>query len=196
MQFVNRFEKHEEVIKAIYIPKNLHLTIFYDETYKEEDVKRIILIEIDKANLKKSVETCSFYSEEKELNIISWWENDLNSDERTKLLIKSWSDIWENTTEGINKRHEEMDVMYALWKQTQFLIKRYGKTQSETDVINLGKWNLWQPIKFNDGKIRRIAHIEYRNMAVDLIRFDDGKELFTENIKDNFSKEEFNDDKK
>ena len=195
MQFVDRFEKHEEIIKAVYIPKNLHLTIFYDEAKKEEDVKRIILMEIDKANLKESVETCSFYPDEKEINVISWWENELNSDERSNLLIKSWSQIGENTKEGIKKRHEEMNRMYALWRQTQSLIKTYGKTESKTDVLGLGKWNLWQPIKFNDEKIRRIAHIEYRNMAVDLIRFEDGKELFTEDIKDNFSKEEFNNEK-
>ena len=108
-------------------------------------------------------------------NIISWWENDLNCDERSLLLIKNWSEIGENTLEGINKRHQEIKNMFELWNKTQELIKIYGESQEKTDVLGLGKWNLWQPIKFNDGKIRRITHIEYRNMAVDLIRFDDGK---------------------
>jgi len=126
-------------------------------------------------------------------NIISWWENDLNSDERSLLLVKDWSEIGENTPEGIKKRHEEMERMYILWKKTQELINIYGTTEKKTDVLGLGKWNLWQHIRFNDGKIRRIAHIEFRNRAVDLIRFDDETQLFTENIKDKFAEEEFED---
>ena len=37
---------------------------------------------------------------------IYWWENELNSDERDKIMgNKSWSDIGRNNPEGIKKRH-------------------------------------------------------------------------------------------
>lgn len=65
IKFTQRFEKHEEVIKAIYIPQKLHLTIFYDESFDKGDVKRITVNEIDRANLRNSVETLSFYPETK-----------------------------------------------------------------------------------------------------------------------------------
>ena len=77
---------------------------------------------------------------------------------------------------------------------TKELNGMYGKSQEKTDVIGLGVWKLGQEIKFNDGKIRKLIHIEYRNMAVDLLRFDDKTELFTEDIKDNFDKCEFNEE--
>ena len=64
-KFTKRFERYKQVIKAVYIPKKLHLTIFYDENFDERDVKRIVLKEIDKSNLQRSVETLSFYPETK-----------------------------------------------------------------------------------------------------------------------------------
>ena len=37
---------------------------------------------------------------------IYWWENELDSDDRDKIMgKKSWSDIGENNPEGIKKRH-------------------------------------------------------------------------------------------
>ena len=63
VKFTQRFEKHKEVIRAIYIPQKLHLTIFYDESFDKRDVKRITVSEIDRANLRNSVETLSFYPE-------------------------------------------------------------------------------------------------------------------------------------
>jgi len=66
VKFTQRFERHKEVIKAVYLPNKLHLTIFYDENFDEAEVKRIVLKEIDMANLQNSVETLSFYGETKE----------------------------------------------------------------------------------------------------------------------------------
>ena len=71
-------------------------------------------------------------------------------------------------------------------KQTQELEERYGKSQSKTNVIDLGEWDLNTIIKFKDGKERQLVHIEFRNMAIDLLRFDDGTEIFTGDIKDSF----------
>ena len=69
---------------------------------------------------------------------------------------------------------------------TKELNKMYGTTELKTNVLGLGEWNLWEKIKFNDGKIRKLVHIEYRNKAIDLLRFEDGKEVFTGDIKDEF----------
>ena len=66
VKFTQRFEMHKEVIRAVYLPKKLHLTIFYDENFDEVEVKRIVLEEIDISNLQNSVETLSFYAEIKE----------------------------------------------------------------------------------------------------------------------------------
>lgn len=66
VKFTKRFERHKEVIKAVYLPKKLHLTIFYDDNFDEDEVKRIVLKEIENSNLKRSVETLSFYSETKQ----------------------------------------------------------------------------------------------------------------------------------
>ena len=63
VKFTQRFERHKEVIKAVYIPTKLHLTIFYDESFDEKDVKRVVLKEIDRSNLQNSVESLSFYPE-------------------------------------------------------------------------------------------------------------------------------------
>jgi hypothetical protein len=71
-------------------------------------------------------------------------------------------------------------------ESTKELNKRYGITQQKTNVLGLGEWKLGQKVKFKDGKIRKLIHIEYRNMAIDLLRFDDGKAIFTGDIKDNF----------
>ncbi|KKM94114.1 hypothetical protein LCGC14_1201560, partial [marine sediment metagenome] len=105
-------------------------------------------------------------------DVISWWENELTSNERSLLLIKSWSDIGENNPKGIKKRHGEMKKIFELWTKTQMLERKYGNSEWKTDVVGSMPWNLWQPIRFKDGKTRRITHIECRNMAVDLIRFD------------------------
>lgn len=43
---------------------------------------------------------------------IRWWENELSSDERNKLLPESWSEVGENTPEGIGKRHNRLLRMY------------------------------------------------------------------------------------
>ena len=71
------------------------------------------------------------------------------------------------------------------------LEKRYGRSQLKTDVYELGEWSLNQEIKFKDGKTRKLIHIEYRNMMIDLLRFDDGTELFTGDIQHNFDPTEF-----
>lgn len=63
VKFTQRFERHKEVIKAVYLPRKLHLTIFYDENFDEDVVGRIALKEIDIANLQRSVDTISFYPE-------------------------------------------------------------------------------------------------------------------------------------
>lgn len=70
--------------------------------------------------------------------------------------------------------------------KTAELEKQFGKSQQKTDVLGLGKWKLGDIIEFVDGSKKKLIHIERRNMAVDLLRFDDGTELFTEDIKDNF----------
>mgnify|MGYP001581069081 CR=1 FL=1 len=67
------------------------------------------------------------------------------------------------------------------------LEKMYGKSQNKTDVMGLGEWNLGDCIKFIDGNVRKLVHIEYRNMAVDLLRFDDGKEVFTGDVQKEFA---------
>ena len=71
------------------------------------------------------------------------------------------------------------------------LENKYGKTQRSTGVLGLGEWNLNQEILFKDGKKRKLVYIKYRNMAVDLLRFDDGTELFTGDIQHNFDPTEF-----
>lgn len=63
VKFTKRFEKLKGVKKAIYLPNKLHLTIFYDEKYSSEDIKRRVISELRKSNLEKSVETLSFYEE-------------------------------------------------------------------------------------------------------------------------------------
>jgi len=63
VKFVDRFEKHKEITKAIYIPKKLHLTVFHDEKYTDNVAKRIVLRELNDSNLRNSVETLSVYSE-------------------------------------------------------------------------------------------------------------------------------------
>ena len=65
---------------------------------------------------------------------------------------------------------------------TEELEELYGKSQQKTDVLGLGEWCLGDLIKFRDGETRKLVHIEYRNMAVDLLRFNDGKQVFTENV--------------
>ena len=65
VKFTQRFEKHKEIIKAVYIPNKLHLTIFYDKNFDKLKVKRIVLKEIDISNLQNSVETLSFYGEKR-----------------------------------------------------------------------------------------------------------------------------------
>ena len=53
---------------------------------------------------------------------IYWWENDLSSDERSKIFDKeigknkSWSDIGENNPEGIRKRHKFLVDSYKKYK--------------------------------------------------------------------------------
>ena len=71
------------------------------------------------------------------------------------------------------------------------LEKRYGCSQLKTDVYGLGEWKLNQEIKFKNGKTCKLIHIEYRNMMIDLLRFDDGTELFTGDIQHTFDPTEF-----
>lgn len=61
----------------------------------------------------------------------------------------------------------------------------YGKSQRSTKVVGLPLMKLNDSFQFKDGKKRKLLHIEYRNMCVDLLRFDDGVELFTDAIYDN-----------
>ena len=62
-QFIERFEKIKGVEKAIYIPNKLHLTIFYKKDTDEQNIKRMVLSELNKSNLNKSVESMSYYEE-------------------------------------------------------------------------------------------------------------------------------------
>ena len=64
VKFTKRFEKIAGVIKAVYVPIKLHLTIFYDVFFEEEEIRRKVLIELRESNLENSVETFSFYPEE------------------------------------------------------------------------------------------------------------------------------------
>ena len=43
---------------------------------------------------------------------ICWWENDLSSDDRNRLLPMSWSDVGDNTDSGIKKRHKRLLDMF------------------------------------------------------------------------------------
>lgn len=44
---------------------------------------------------------------------INWWENELDSDDRNKIMKnKGWSDIGENNPEGIKKRHAWLILQY------------------------------------------------------------------------------------
>lgn len=61
VKFTKRFERHKEIIKAIYIPRKLHLTIFYDKNFNKDEIKRIVLKELDDSKLQNSVDTLSFY---------------------------------------------------------------------------------------------------------------------------------------
>ncbi len=63
VKFVKRFEKIKGVRKAVYLPKTLHLTIFYKKRFKRKNIKVRVLAELDKSNLKNSVETLSLYEE-------------------------------------------------------------------------------------------------------------------------------------
>ena len=71
------------------------------------------------------------------------------------------------------------------------LEKQYGQSQPSTNVCGLGEWKLNQSILFQDGTNKTLIHIEYRNMMIDLLRFDDGTELFTGDIQHNFDPTEF-----
>lgn len=64
MKFIERFEKLEGVIKAVFLPNKLHLTVFYDESVSEKIIKQRVLKEIDFSAFSKSVETASFYPEQ------------------------------------------------------------------------------------------------------------------------------------
>lgn len=51
--------------------------------------------------------------------IIKWWEDELTCDEREKMMNGTyWSEIGENTKEGIKKRHK-------------WLLKAYNKFHKE-----------------------------------------------------------------
>jgi len=63
VKFTKRFERIPGVKKAVYIPNDLHLSIFYDKKIKEDIIKAKVIREIDKSNLERSVETLSFYGE-------------------------------------------------------------------------------------------------------------------------------------
>jgi len=63
VKFIKRFEKIKGVKKAVYIPRKLHLTIFYKKRYKRDNIKRKVLAELRNSNLENSVETMSFYRE-------------------------------------------------------------------------------------------------------------------------------------
>ena len=54
VKFVKRFEKIRGVRKAVYLPNTLHLTIFYKEGFKRDDIKRKVLINLKKSNLELS----------------------------------------------------------------------------------------------------------------------------------------------
>ena len=43
---------------------------------------------------------------------INWWEKELSSDERVKLLPISWSEIGDSSKKGIEKRHAKLLEMY------------------------------------------------------------------------------------
>lgn len=101
-------------------------------------------------------------------DVIKWWENDLTSEQREKLLPKGWP-------EKVEERHFVLLQFY--------LNHRYGKSQKETDLVGVSqKFKLGKEYKFKDGTTSRLAHIEFRNMAVDLLYFANGKELFSGDI--------------
>jgi len=64
-KFTDRFEKHKQILKAVYIPKKQHLSIFYDEKVAKLDVQYIVMTELDASDLQNSVETVSFYPEQR-----------------------------------------------------------------------------------------------------------------------------------
>ena len=74
-------------------------------------------------------------------------------------------------------------------KEQAKLEKDYGKSEQTTNVLGLGEWKLGDNIKFKDKSIKKLIHIEYRNMAVDLLRFDDGTQLFTGQLIDYLAKD-------
>ena len=63
VKFTERFESIDGVKKAIYIPNKLHLTIFFNSIFNVGSIKKMILDELDKSNLRGSVETMSFYED-------------------------------------------------------------------------------------------------------------------------------------
>ena len=63
VKFTKRFEKIKGVVKVVYLPRTLHLTIFYKRRFKRKNIKKKVLVELEKSNLKRSVETLSFYEE-------------------------------------------------------------------------------------------------------------------------------------
>jgi hypothetical protein len=69
---------------------------------------------------------------------------------------------------------------------TKELNKKYGLSRKETDIIDLGKWKLNEIIDFKDNKKRKLIHIQYINMCVDVLTFDDGLRLVSEEIINNF----------
>ena len=63
-KFTDNFERIPGVKKAVYIPNDLHLTIFYDEKIKRKVIKQRVMKKLDMlTNLRRSVETISFYGE-------------------------------------------------------------------------------------------------------------------------------------
>ncbi|MCK5019072.1 MAG: hypothetical protein KAS32_18575 [Candidatus Peribacteraceae bacterium] len=63
VKFVDRFNRINGVVKAIYILKNLHLTIFYKEGLDRQTIRDRVMRVLYDSNLEQSVETISLYEE-------------------------------------------------------------------------------------------------------------------------------------
>ena len=60
----------------------------------------------------------------------------------------------------------------------------YTDSRKSSQIMGLPILLLNQTLLFKDGKKRKLEHIEYRNMACDMYRFDDGTMIDTEDLYD------------
>lgn len=72
--------------------------------------------------------------------VIKWWEDELTSKERNKLIPESWNEIGENTPKGIEKRHIRLKKAY----------QKYHKIK-----LKKGRKNIIVKFRNSDGSVTK-----------------------------------------